>query len=184
MTEQTTATTPTASEPAPATPTATTLVPQQLTGEQARGRRDQILADKELCAKLMKGDTDLRTEMHRLNETIANQDSAAMVQSALNGIEPSEFSNVTTDGVLARHEYASAAQAIVPALGSREAFEAFASGRAFVTEAKRAEAVQIKKMVMSDRDWVAQYRSGSEAHRQQMLRINSVLCCPIGEEKK
>ena len=88
MTEQTTATTPTASEPAPATPTATTLVPQQLTGKQARGRRDQILADKELCAKLMKGDTDLRTEMHRLNETVANQDSAAMVQSALNGIEP------------------------------------------------------------------------------------------------
>jgi hypothetical protein len=179
-----TATATAAQAPADTPATATALAPQQITVEQARGRRDQILADKDLCAKLMKGDADLRTEMHRLNEAIANEDAAAAVQSALNGIEPAnEFGNITGDGILARHEIRSAAAHLIPALGSREAFESFASGRATVTEAKHNEAVQLKKMIMSDREWVAAYRSGSEAHRSQMLRINAVLSCPVAEEK-
>ena len=179
MSEEVTAATP--SEPAPAT--ATALAPQQITVEQARGRRDQILADKDLCSKLMAGDKDLRSEMHRLNETIANQDIAALVQSSLNGIPPGEFSNVTTDGILARHEYASAAKDLVPIIG-REEFEAFASGRAFVEQAYHDEAVALKRAILSDREWLRAYREGSVAHREQLTKINSVLCCRIAEEKK
>jgi len=165
-----------------ATPDATTLAPQQITVEQARARRAQIVNDAELSAKYLKGDGELRAEMHRLNETIANQDTASAVQSALNGIEPeNEFGNITTKGILARHEYASAAQHLVPALG-RENFEAIASGRATISEAAHAEAVQMKKIVMSDREWITAYRSGSEAHRQQMSRINAVLGCSIAAD--
>jgi hypothetical protein len=154
------------------------------TVEAAHARRNEILNNPELSAKYFKGDVALREEVHKLNSVIADQDLASVIQSSLNGVPPSEFSNVTTDGVLAKHEYASAAQSMIPALGSSEAYEAFASGRAFVTEAKRAEAVQMKKMILSDRDWVAQYIAGSESHRQQMLRINAVLSCRIEEEKQ
>jgi hypothetical protein len=170
---------------APATPapaTATTLAPAP-TVESARARRAEIINNPELSAKYMKGDAALRKEMHELNERIANQDTAGLVQSALNGVEPGEFSNMTTQGILARHEYASAAEHLVPALG-RTNFEAIASGRATVTEAAHAEAVQLKKLVMSDREWTRAYYSGSELHRQQMLRINAVLGCSIAEPGK
>jgi hypothetical protein len=180
MTDTSTATAPTASAPAPTT--ATTLAPQQITVEQARGRRDQILADKDLCARLMKGDADLRTEMHKLNEMIANQDIGALVQSSLNGIPPGEFSNVTTDGILAQHEYASAAKSLVPIIG-REGFEAFVAGRGVVNQAKHDEATAIKRAIMTDREWLRAYREGSAAHREQMTRINVVLGCRIAEEK-
>ena len=173
--------TPTTSEPAPTT--ATALAPPQLTVEQARGRRDQILADKTLCSKLMAGDKDLRAEMHKLNETIANQDIGALVQSALNGIPPGEFSNVTTDGILARHEYASAAKDLVPVIG-KEAFQAFVDGRAFVTQERHDEAVALKRAIMSDREWLRAHREGSVAHREQMTKINLTLGCRIAEEKK
>ena len=172
--------TPTTSEPAPTT--ATALAPPQLTVEQARGRRDQILADKDLCARLMKGDSDLRTEMHKLNEMIANQDIGTLVQSSLNGIPPGEFSNVTTDGILARHEYASAAKSLVPIIG-REGFEAFVAGRGVVNQAKHDEAAAIKRAIMTDREWLRAYREGSAAHREQMIRINVVLGCRIVDEK-
>ena len=179
MTDTTTA----AATPAPAdAPTATALAPQQITVEQARGRRDQILADKELCAKLMRGDADLRTEMRRLNEMIANQDIGTLVQSSLNGIPPGEFSNVTTDGILARHEYASAAKSLVPIIG-REGFEAFVAGRGVVNQAKYDEATAIKRAIMTDREWLRAYREGSAAHREQMTRINLVLGCRIVDEK-
>ena len=167
---------------ASAAPADATALAPEMTVESARARRAEIVNNPELSAKYHKGDAALRKEMSELNERIANQDTAALVQSALNGIEPgNEFSNVTTKGVLARHELASAADHLVPALG-RENFEAIASGRATITEAKHAEAVQMKKIVMSDREWITAYRSGSEAHRQQMSRINAVLGCSIAAD--
>ena len=167
---------------APALPTSDTTLAPAPTIEAARARRAEIVNNPELSAKYHKGDAALNKEMRELNDKIANQDTAARIQSALNNIEPgNEFANMTTRGILARHEYASAAKDLVPALG-RDAFENFAAGRATVTEAKRAEAQQMKKVVLSDKEWVSAYRSGSEAHRQQMLRINAVLSCPISDK--
>jgi hypothetical protein len=171
-----------ASEPAPAT-TATALQPQQITVEQARGRRNQILASKELCIKLMEGDTDLRNEMHKLNETIASEDVGSAIQSALNGLEPGEFSNITTKGILAREEYASAARHLVPAFGNADVFKEFAAG-ATVTQARHNEAAAIKRAVLSDREWVRAYREGSVPHREQMTRLNATLVAPIAAEQK
>jgi hypothetical protein len=156
----------------------------ELTVESARARRAEIINNPELAAKYFKGDSDLRAEVRRLNETIAAQDTAALVQSALNGIEPgNEFANMTTAGILARHEYRAAADHLVPALGEAN-FELIASGRATVSVAAHAEAVQMKKMVMSDREWIAAYRSGSEAHKNQMRCILAVLGCPIAADGK
>ena len=171
--------------PAPAdTPaTATALAPQQITVEQARGRRDQILADRELCGKLMAGDKDLRAEIKKLNEIVANQDMGSLVQSAVNGIAPdSPFANTTSDGIFARHEYASAAKDLVPIIGP-EGFEAFVAGRGVVNQAKYDEATAIKRAIMTDREWLRAYREGSAAHREQMTRINVVLGCRIVDEK-
>jgi hypothetical protein len=166
---------------APAAPTTTTTLAPELTVESARARRAEIANNPELAAKYRRGDAELNKEMRKLNDKIANQDTAALVQSALNEIEPgNEFGNMTTRGILARHEYASAAQQLVPALG-KENFQAIAAGTATVSEAAHAEAVQMKKMVLSDKEWVAAYRSGSEAHKQQLTRIHAVLGCSIAE---
>jgi len=164
-----------------ADPIAVTSAPAP-TVESARARRAEILANKELCSKLMAGDSELRTEMHKLNEAIANEDIGALVQSSLNGIPPGEFSNVTTDGIFAQHEYASAAKDLVPIIG-REGFEAFVAGRGVVNQAKYNEATAIKRAIMTDREWLRAYREGSAAHREQMTRINVVLGCRIVDEK-
>src|SRR3974390_876519 len=118
-----------------------------------------------------------------MNEIVANQDIGSLVQSAVNGIVPdSPFANTTSDGILARHEYASAAKDLVPIIG-REGFEAFVAGRGVVNQAKHDEAVAIKRAIMSDRELLQAYREGSAAHREQMTRINVVLGCRIVEEK-
>src|SRR3974390_1225408 len=179
MTEETTAATPTTSAAAPTTDTALAPAP---TVESARARRAEILSNPELSAKYFKGDVALRDELHKINEAIASEDIGALVQSSLNGIPPGEFSNVTTDGILAQHEYASAAKDLVPIIG-REGFEAFVAGRGVVNQAKHDEAVAIKRAIMTDRQWLRAYREGTAAQREQMTRINVVLGCRIAEEK-
>jgi hypothetical protein len=133
----------------------------------------------------MAGDKDLTAEMRRLNETIANQDIGSAIQSALNGIEAeNEFGNMTTKGILGRHEYQAAARHLGDAFGGNlEIFREFASG-ATVSQARHDEAAAIKRGVLSDREWMTQYRQGSLPHRQQMTRLNATLVCPIAAEPK
>jgi hypothetical protein len=168
--------------PAPAG-TDTALQPQQITIEQARARRNQILASKEMCEKVMSGDKDLRAELHKLNQAIASEDVGAAIQSALNGGDQGEFGNVTTKGVLSREEYAAAARNLVPAFGNAEVFKEFAAG-ATVTQARHDEAAAIKRAVLSDPEWVRNYREGSSLHREQMTRLNATLVAPIAAEQK
>src|SRR3974390_3734146 len=118
-----------------------------------------------------------------MNEIVANQDIGSLVQSAVNGIVPDNpFANTTSDGILARHEYASAAKSLVPIIG-REGFEAFVAGRGVVNQAKYDEAAPVKRAIMTDREWLRAYREGTAAQREQMTRINVVLGCRIAEEK-
>ena len=123
----------------------------------------------------MAGDPDLRAEVSRLNQKISSQEIGAVVQSELTGIDPANpFSNITAPGILARHEYASAARDLVPLIG-REAYEALVAGRLVVPKSKYDEAVWRKEYNMSDPEWMANYRAGSKAHRDQMRKILIVL---------
>jgi hypothetical protein len=171
------------------TPTGGTADPIAITSapaptiESARARRAEILNNPELGEKYYKGDSALRDEMRKLNETIANGDIGALVQSALNGVPPdSIFADTTSEGIFTRGEYASAAKELVPLIG-REGFEAFVAGRGVVNQAKHDEAVAIKRAIMTDKQWLQAYLEGSAAHKAQMTRVNLVLGCRIVEEK-
>jgi hypothetical protein len=37
---------------------------------------------------------------------------------------------------------------------------------------------------MTGSDWMRAYRAGSEAHKQQMTRINAILVAPLAEAAK
>jgi hypothetical protein len=180
MTDTTTATAP-ATEPAPAaapTTPATPTEPQQqqpLTVEQARTRRNEIFASKELMKKLGEGNKDLREELTKLNKAISGVDLASAIQSQLNGINPENpFANTTTPGILGQHEYASAAEYWVPLVG-RDGFEAGVTGRAVVSREKYNEAIMRKEIITSDPEWMRNYHAHSKAHRNQMSTINWVL---------
>ena len=136
---------------APATPSVEQQ--QQINVEKARARRNEILADKTLTKKLMEGDPDLRAEMTRLNATIAGQDIGSAIQSSLNGAEPSEWSNITTEGILSKEEYASADGILRPHSALREIFAEFAAG-ATVSQERHNEAKMIKEWFYPTRNGV------------------------------
>jgi hypothetical protein len=158
--------TPTPDSPAPAAPT--------LTIDAARARRAEIMNDQTMVDRIYKGDAVARAEMKALNKTIAESNIGEVVQSALTG---KAAGMNTTEGVLTPADYASAAATLTPALGN-QAFMDVVVGTP-VTQERHDEAVQMKKIVMSDRDWVRAYMKGSEAHQQQMTRILANIVAPI-----
>jgi hypothetical protein len=163
--------TPAAPPATPKEPAASTM----MTVDAARTRRAEILADKAAGKRLMEGDAALRAEWDGINKTIAGTDLGTLVKSAVDGNVNGP--SVTTDGVMAPREYASAHAHLAPALGN-QAFLDVVLGTP-QTQERHDEAVQIKRIVMSDRDWIRAYRTRSEAHMQQMTRINAVLVAPI-----
>jgi hypothetical protein len=145
----------------------------------ARARRDAMMRDKDLAAKYRRGDMATVKEFRDLNRAIVEQDLGARIDDVLAGTAPKGEFVTTRHGELTPSNYASAHDQFAPALGN-QAFKDVVVGTA-VTQAQHDAAVNAKKIVMSDREWVRAYRQNSEAHRQQMTRINAVLIAPIAE---
>jgi hypothetical protein len=145
-------------------------------------RRDALIADQKWGEKYRAGDLAAKAEMAALNSTISNSTTADRVDNVINGTTTGgEIEFTSPERPLTTSNIRSAAEQFIPALGA-EAFKDVMLGNS-VTAERKAEAANLKKQVMSDREWVRAYREGSEAHRQQMTRINAILVAPLAEKK-
>jgi tRNA U34 5-methylaminomethyl-2-thiouridine-forming methyltransferase MnmC len=146
-------------------------------------RRNALIADQKFGEKYRAGDLAARQEMAVLNSTITNSSTADRVDNVIRGTATGGTIEITSpEHPLTTSNIRSAAEQFVPALGT-EAFKDVMLGNSVSAE-KKAEATNLKKQLMTDREWLRAYREGSEAHRQQMTRINAILVAPLAEAAK
>jgi hypothetical protein len=145
-------------------------------------RRNALIADQKWGEKYRAGDLAAKQEMAVLNSTIRNSSTADRVDNVIRGTATGGTIEITSpERPLTTSNIRSAAEQFIPALGS-EAFKDVMLGNSVGAE-KKAEATNLKKQLMTDREWLRAYREGSVAHREQMTRINAVLAAPLAEKK-
>jgi hypothetical protein len=172
-------TTVTSAMPAPGAPAA---APSPNPVADAIAKRDALIADQKWGEKYRAGNLAAKQEMASLQAVITNSSTADRVDNVIRGTATGGAIEITSpERPLTTSNIRSAAEQFVPALGP-EAFKDVMLGNS-VTAERKAEAANLKKQVMSDREWVRAYREGSEAHRQQMTRINAILVAPLAEKK-
>lgn len=146
-------------------------------------RRAALIADQKWGEKYRAGDLAAKQEMASLQAVITNSSTADRVDNVIRGTATGGEIEITSpEHPLTTSNIRSAAEQFIPALGS-EAFKDVMLGTPQTAE-RKAEAANLKKQVMSDREWVRAYREGSVAHREQATRINAVLVAPLSEAAK
>jgi hypothetical protein len=146
-------------------------------------RRDALIADQKWGEKYRAGDLAAKQEMASLQAVITNSSTADRVDNVIRGTATGGAIEITSpERPLTTSNIRSAAEQFIPALGS-EAFKDVMLGTPQTAE-RKAEAANLKKQVMTGSDWMRAYRAGSEAHKQQMTRINAILVAPLAEAAK
>jgi hypothetical protein len=146
-------------------------------------RRDALIADQKWGEKYRAGNLAAKQEMASLQAVITNSSTADRVDNVIRGTATGGEIEITSpEHPLTTSNIRSAAEQFIPALGS-EAFKDVMLGNSVGAE-KKAEATNLKKQLMTYREWLRAYREGSVAHREQMTRINAVLCAPLAEAAK